>query len=113
MVGFGQVICLPVSPRCEYVYSIRFALFFFFFSLQFELTNTNLRHSLCYIGQAKLCPSYRRVDPKTVGKRVPVYYVDGTVDRGDGRVPVDDQKTHENPTDAAIEAARKDKALEW
>ena len=111
MVGFGQVICLPVSPRCEYVHSMCHAPFFF--SLQLELTNINSRRSLCYIGQAKLCPSYRRVDPKTVGKRVPVYYVDGTVDRGDGRVPVDDQKTHENPTDAAIEAARKDKALEW
>lgn len=68
MVGFGQVICLPVSPRCEYV--------------------SSTYESLCAIGRARLCPSYKKVDQKTLSKRVPVYYVDGTVDRGEGRVPV-------------------------
>lgn len=33
------------------------------------------------------------MDPKTLLKRVPVYYMDGTVDRGEGRVPVDDKST--------------------
>lgn len=60
MVGFGQVICLPVSPRCD----------------------------LCYLGRNRMCPSYKKVDSKTTSKRVPVYYVDGTMDAGEGRVPV-------------------------
>lgn len=86
MVGFGQVICLPVSPRCD----------------------------LCYIGRAKLCPSYRKVDPKTLGKRVPVYYKNGTVDRGDGPVPIqDDADAHVTPTEAVVRSAATSQALEW
>ena len=86
MVGFGQVICLPVSPRCD----------------------------LCYIGRAKLCPSYRKVDPKTLGKRVPVYYKNGTVDRGEGPVPIkDDPDAHVTPTEAVIRSVATSQALEW
>lgn len=44
LVGFGQVICQPVGPRCD----------------------------LCALGAAKLCPSYRRVDPKSIASRVKV-----------------------------------------
>ncbi|WFD22869.1 orotidine-5'-phosphate decarboxylase [Malassezia equina] len=57
--------------------------------------------SLCEIGRARLCPSYKKVDQKTLAKRVPVYYVDGTVDRGEGRVPV----VKEDPAEAS--------KLEW
>jgi endonuclease III len=44
LVGFGQVICQPVGPRCD----------------------------LCALGAAKLCPSYRKVDPKSIASRVKV-----------------------------------------
>jgi endonuclease-3 len=44
LVGFGQVICQPVGPRCD----------------------------LCALGAARLCPSYRKVDPKSVLNRVKV-----------------------------------------
>lgn len=44
LVGFGQVICQPVGPRCD----------------------------LCSLGAAKLCPSYRKVDPKSIASRVKV-----------------------------------------
>ncbi|WFD30025.1 orotidine-5'-phosphate decarboxylase [Malassezia sp. CBS 17886] len=50
MVGFGQVICTPISPRCD----------------------------VCAIG--RLCPSYRKVDAKNAAKRPPICYRDGTVD---------------------------------
>lgn len=59
--------------------------------------------SLCYLAQQKLCPSRRKVDPKTVAKRVPVYYVDGTMDRGYGKEPVEDKK----------EVVENLKKLEW
>lgn len=44
LVGFGQVICVPVGPRCD----------------------------LCDVGRAGLCPSFRKVDPKSIEKRVKV-----------------------------------------
>lgn len=44
LVGFGQVICVPVGPRCD----------------------------LCDVGKAGLCPSKRVVDEKSVEKRVKV-----------------------------------------
>ncbi|CDS01920.1 related to NTG1-DNA repair protein [Sporisorium scitamineum] len=44
LVGFGQVICVPVGPRCD----------------------------LCAVGQAGLCPSAREVDEKSTVKRVKV-----------------------------------------
>ncbi|CAO1620649.1 unnamed protein product [Parajaminaea phylloscopi] len=41
LVGFGQVLCVPVGPRCD----------------------------LCDLGKARLCPSYRKVDPKAAATR--------------------------------------------
>lgn len=71
MVGFGQVICVPVGPRCEYV---------------------SISSSVCAIGQARRCPSRRKVDEKARLKRVPIYYRDGTVDKGYGRMPLAKQE---------------------
>lgn len=48
LVGFGQVICVPVGPRCD----------------------------LCDVGKAGLCPSRRKVDGKSVEKRVKVEMLD-------------------------------------
>ncbi|KAF6766922.1 HhH-GPD domain protein [Kalmanozyma brasiliensis GHG001] len=48
LVGFGQVICVPVGPRCD----------------------------LCSVGAAGLCPSKREVDQKSVEKRVKVELLD-------------------------------------
>ncbi|KAE8209294.1 hypothetical protein CF327_g6704 [Tilletia walkeri] len=47
LVGFGQVVCLPVSPRCD----------------------------LCVLSPTKLCPSRRKVDPKSVESRVKVEFL--------------------------------------
>ncbi|CAD6893096.1 unnamed protein product [Tilletia laevis] len=47
LVGFGQVVCLPVSPRCD----------------------------LCILSPAKLCPSRRKVDPKSIESRVKVEFL--------------------------------------
>ncbi|TKY89135.1 hypothetical protein EX895_001666 [Sporisorium graminicola] len=44
LVGFGQVICVPVGPRCD----------------------------LCAVGQAGLCPSARVLDERSTAKRVKV-----------------------------------------
>ncbi|PWY98738.1 DNA glycosylase [Testicularia cyperi] len=48
LVGFGQVICVPVGPRCD----------------------------LCDVGKAGLCPSFRDVDAKSALKRVKVELLD-------------------------------------
>ncbi|KDN45935.1 OMPdecase-domain-containing protein [Tilletiaria anomala UBC 951] len=45
LVGFGQVICVPVGPRCD----------------------------LCDLAKANLCPSRRKVDPNSVVNRVQVH----------------------------------------
>ncbi|KAK0550666.1 orotidine 5'-phosphate decarboxylase [Tilletia horrida] len=47
LVGFGQVVCVPVSPRCD----------------------------LCILSSAKLCPSRRKVDPKSIESRVKVEFL--------------------------------------
>lgn len=47
LVGFGQVVCVPIGPRCD----------------------------LCALGAARLCPSYRRVDAKSVASRVKVDFL--------------------------------------
>ncbi|KAJ9474760.1 Endonuclease III-like protein [Pseudozyma hubeiensis] len=52
LVGFGQVICVPVGPRCD----------------------------LCDVGKAGLCPSRRKVDGKSVEKRVKVEMLDSDDD---------------------------------
>lgn len=44
LVGFGQVVCVPVGPRCD----------------------------LCDVGRAGLCPSFREIDSKSTLKRVQV-----------------------------------------
>lgn len=44
LVGFGQVICVPVTPRCD----------------------------LCTLGAARICPSYKKVDPKSAESRIKV-----------------------------------------
>lgn len=41
LVGFGQVICVPVGPRCD----------------------------LCDLGSQRLCPSYRKVDATSIASR--------------------------------------------
>ncbi|KAK0546454.1 orotidine 5'-phosphate decarboxylase [Tilletia horrida] len=56
LVGFGQVVCLPVSPRCD----------------------------LCVLATAKLCPSRRKVDPKSIESRVKVEFL--PEDDGSGSV---------------------------
>ncbi|EPQ28664.1 uncharacterized protein PFL1_03967 [Pseudozyma flocculosa PF-1] len=59
LVGFGQVICVPVGPRCD----------------------------LCNVGKAGLCPSYRPVDAKSALKRVKVDLLasdDESTQRGEG-----------------------------
>ncbi len=48
LVGFGQVICVPISPRCD----------------------------LCDLAREKLCPSRRKVDPQSVANRVQVHLLD-------------------------------------
>ncbi|CAO1612992.1 unnamed protein product [Sympodiomycopsis kandeliae] len=48
LVGFGQVICVPVGPRCD----------------------------LCELGKRKLCPSRRIVDPKSIESRKIVTFID-------------------------------------
>ncbi|PKI82924.1 Ntg2p [Malassezia vespertilionis] len=58
MVGFGQVICVPIGPRCD----------------------------VCTIGQRRLCPSRQRVEQNSIAKRAPIYYRDGTVLVGNKRV---------------------------
>ncbi|WFC97540.1 orotidine-5'-phosphate decarboxylase [Malassezia yamatoensis] len=91
MVGFGQVICVPVGPRCD----------------------------LCYLGKARRCPSYRKVDEKSRTKRVPVYYKDGTIDKGYGRVPIEaqDSKNADDKqgikTEEAEDETSREQSLEW
>ena len=48
LVGFGQIVCVPVSPRCD----------------------------LCDLARDKLCPSRRKVDPKSIANRVQVHLLD-------------------------------------
>ncbi|SNX86241.1 related to NTG1 - DNA repair protein [Melanopsichium pennsylvanicum] len=48
LVGFGQVICVPVGPRCD----------------------------LCKVGQAGLCPSFNPPDAKAASKRIKVDLLD-------------------------------------
>jgi len=47
LVGFGQVVCLPVSPRCD----------------------------LCILGSTRLCPSKQKVAPNSVENRVKVEFL--------------------------------------
>ncbi|PWN52526.1 OMPdecase-domain-containing protein [Violaceomyces palustris] len=47
LVGFGQVICVPVGPRCD----------------------------LCKVGAKGLCPSFKKLDDKSISNRVKVHLV--------------------------------------
>ncbi|MCO5602791.1 hypothetical protein L7F22_056929 [Adiantum nelumboides] len=104
LVGFGQVVCLPVGPRCD----------------------------LCALGAARMCPSYRKVDPKSVLKRVKVEFLpEGTQHPSDARVKpeVEEAIKVEGPDGAGVlledkdavqaatgiktEAAVKEESLDW
>ncbi len=56
LVGFGQVICLPVGPRCD----------------------------ICLLGKKGLCPSKTKVDPK--GRKEVVYTFEDVEDIQGGLV---------------------------
>lgn len=77
LVGFGQVICVPISPRCD----------------------------LCSVGQNRLCPSYRPVDPKAAIKRVKVHLVDSDKNQLDPPPAPDGIKLESDPDpgDAKVE----------
>ena len=64
LVGFGQVICVPVSPRCD----------------------------LCDLAKAKLCPSRRKVDPKSIENRVQVHLLDEVEDDPEEKKVLDEVK---------------------
>jgi len=63
LVGFGQIICVPIGPRCECVAAQR--------SHACLCTNTR-RRSLCDLAPTGLCPSVRTLDPKRAAARVKV-----------------------------------------
>lgn len=54
-MGFGQVVCVPVGPRCD----------------------------LCDLGKARLCPSYRKVDPKSAATRKQVVLLPESDEEGE------------------------------
>lgn len=60
LVGFGQVVCVPVGPRCD----------------------------LCDLGQQKLCPSRRKVDPKSIANRKVVEFLAEGGESEDAKVGV-------------------------
>ena len=100
LVGFGQVICVPVGPRCD----------------------------LCEVGKARLCPSYRKVDEKAALKRVKVELLDSDEERTDEWALVPSQEAikpkvkvelevtgPDGPGSVKTEATvkREEGALEW
>lgn len=70
LVGFGQVVCVPVGPRCD----------------------------LCDLGKARLCPSYRKVDPKSAATRKQVVLLPDSDDEGE-----QDEKKARDAANPAVE----------
>lgn len=64
------------------------------------------------MGKARRCPSYKKVDEKSRAKRVPIYYKDGTVDAGYGRVPVAKQEAID-AAEAEASEEPKQEPLDW